>query len=374
MIAAPQATTMNRCHAKTSCARLVVTILSVSLLGTTAAGRTQLKNICRIKGQEENVLRGQGLVVGLNGTGEAGDGQTMRAIARAMEIMGSPMAVNSRQGGLDELKKIKNAALVWVEATVPATGARRGDKLTCYVMALNGKSLEGGRLAFAALQGPNTQDKRVYALCKGQVTVDNPEVPTVGVISGGCQMEADIFTPFFKDGYITLVLDSNHADFYTANVIAETINSQYQESLNYSRSGGRSIEEDLCQARDATNIQVRIPEAFRNDPVGFAAEILDTKLYEHEPEARVVINPRAGSIVISGDVEIGDVIVSHKNVVVEATASPQFTPIDVDQANDPKLKALVDQLNSLKVPTADIIDIIRGIDRNGKMHARLIIE
>ena len=31
-----------------------------------------------------------------------------------------------------------------------------------------------------------------------------------------------------------------------------------------------------------------------------------------------MINPRAGSIVISGDVEIGDVVVSHKNIVVEA--------------------------------------------------------
>ena len=33
----------------------------------------------------------------------------------------------------------------------------------------------------------------------------------------------------------------------------------------------------------------------------------------------MVINPRAGSIVISGDVEIGDVVVSHKNIVIEAS-------------------------------------------------------
>ena len=44
-----------------------------------------------MKGQEENVLRGMGLVVGLNGTGEANDRPTMRAIARAMEIMGNPV-------------------------------------------------------------------------------------------------------------------------------------------------------------------------------------------------------------------------------------------------------------------------------------------
>jgi flagellar P-ring protein precursor FlgI len=352
----------------------VVTICLAAMLSTSATARTQLKNICRVKGQEENVLRGLGLVVGLNGTGEAGDGPTMRAIARAMEIMGSPLALAGEQGGLEELKKIKNAALVVVTATIPPTGARRGDKLNCYVMALNGKSLAGGRLAFASLQGPNTLDKRVYALCQGQVTVDNPDIPTVGVVQGGCQMEADVFTPFYKDGFITLILDSNHANFQTADLIAETINGQYRESLNYSNDSGSANEEDLCQAMDATNVRVRIPEVYRNDPVSFAANILDTKLYEHEPEARVVINPRAGSIVISGDVEIGDVIVTHKNVVVEATTVPQFTGIDVDKTNEPKLKALVDQLNLLKVPTQDMIEIIRGIDRNGKLHARLIIE
>ena len=97
----------------------------------------------------------------------------MRAIARAMEIMGNPvanrgdsyLAATSQVGGFDELKKIKNVALVMVEATVPATGARRGDQVDCIVSAINGKSLDGGRLAFASLQGPNTQDQRVYALC-----------------------------------------------------------------------------------------------------------------------------------------------------------------------------------------------------------------
>jgi len=335
-----------------------------------AVARTQLKNICRLKGQEENVLRGLGLVVGLNGTGEPNDPPTMRAIAQAMRIMG-----DGEQGSLEELKKIKNVAMVMVTATVPATGARRGDQVDCYVSAFNGKSLAGGRLAFASLLGPNTNDPRVYGLCAGQVVVDNPEQPMVGVVIGGCQLEADIFTPFYsEDGYITLILDRNHANFQTAALIAETINSQYRESLNYSEDDTSAPEEDLCHARNAANIRVRIPEVYRNDPVGFASDVLDIKLYEHEPESRVVINPRAGSIVISGEVEIGDVVVSHKNVVVEAVAVETFTALDVDKSNEPKLKQLVDQLNSLKVPTVDMIEIIRGIDRNGKLHGRLIID
>ena len=33
--------------------------------------------------------------------------------------------------------------------------------------------------------------------------------------------------------------------------------------------------------------------------------------------ARVVINERTGSVVISGDVEIGSVAITHKNLVIE---------------------------------------------------------
>ena len=180
-------------------------------------------------------------------------------------------------------------------------------------------------------------------------------------------------TPF-TSGYITLILDRNHANFQTAALVAETINSQYRESLSYADEGHAKEEEDLCQAHDAANIRVRIPEVYRNDPVGFASDVLDIKLYEHEPESRVVVNPRAGSIVIGGDVEIGDVVVSHKNIVVEAVVTESFRAIDVDKSNDPKLQELVNQLNALKVPTIDMIEIIRGIDRNGKLHGRLIID
>jgi flagellar P-ring protein precursor FlgI len=342
------------------------------LLSSTADATTRLKNICRVKGQEENVLRGQGLVVGLNGTGEANDPMTMRAIARAMEIMGNPLAMNGQQTALTELRRMKNVAMVWVEATVPATGARRGDRIDCYVSALNGKSLEGGRLAFAALQGPNTQDRTVYALCQGQLSIDNPEHPTVAVVHGGCQMEADLFTPFVnREGYFTLVLDKNHASFLTANDIADAIGSR----LGLSTTESASIQGGgMVRAIDASNIIVRIPEADAQDPVALVALILETPIGEPEPEARVTINQQAGTIVISGDVEIGDVIVSHKNVTVETVPIPAFAAIDADESNKPKLDQLVKQLNALHVSTADMIEIIQGIDRNGKLHGRLIVD
>ncbi|OHB65926.1 MAG: hypothetical protein A2V70_03030 [Planctomycetes bacterium RBG_13_63_9] len=90
-----------------------------------------------------------------------------------------------------------------------------------------------------------------------------------------------------------------------------------------------------------------------------------------------MINERAGSIVIGGEVEIGAVVVSHKNVVIEtgaAAAAERFVPIDAQETSAAKLKALVEALNAVQVPTEDIIDIIKGLDRDGKLHGRLIIE
>jgi flagellar P-ring protein FlgI len=348
-----------------ACLTLLAMQLTLTHVGTVEA-RSVLRNICRVKGQEENVLRGLGLVVGLNGTGEANDPQTMRALARAMEILGNPIPQFGMPGAatFDELKKSKNISLVWVTARVPATGARRGDKLDCEVSAINGKSLVGGRLAFSALQGPNVQDRRVYALAEGLIHVSQEELPLVGSIAGGCQMEEDVFTPFVQDNYVTLILDKNHANFQTVSEIVTAIRQTHYQN-----------DDTGVQALNASNIVVRIPDVYREDPVEFVSILLELQVYNPEPESRVVINQRTGSIVIDGDVQIGDVVISHRNIVIEAAQpTPQFVAVDQLQQQSAKLQSLVDALNALKVPNADAIEIIKGIDRSGKLHARLIID
>ena len=337
---------------------------------------TQLKNICRIKGQEENELRGLGLVIGLNGTGEAGDGQTMRALARAMEIMGSPLAINGQGGqrAIEELRSVKNAALVMVSATVPATGARRVDKLDCFVSAINGKSLEGGRLAFASLMGPNINDERVYGLCQGQVVVENIDQPMVGVIHAGCQMEADVFTKFYKadEGTITLVLEKNHANFQTARDISNRLQEKFWPDAD--ERDVKPGDPHVVEALDAANIKIKIPPHYLAYPVDFAAAVLEVPIQQPEPEARVTINPRAGSVVISGNVEIGEVAVTHRNIVIESTVGPAFQGLSTETPDLPKLQTMLTQLEALKVSTDDMIEIIRGIEKTGKLHGRLIIE
>ena len=360
----------------------LVTILTLTtLLGSDAfgAGRLMLRNICRVKGQEENTLRGLGLVVGLNGTGEAGDLQTMRALSSMMEIMGSPVSTTGRTDAksLEDLKKFKNAALVMVSATVPATGARRGSKIDCFVTALNGKSLEGGRLAFASLQGPNTQDHHVYALCEGQLVVDNSDLPTVARVHKGCQMQEDVITPFEKDGFITLILDESHADFVVASAIGDEIRQKYRSFVDLDATADEDDElARLAQVVDASTIRVKIPDIYADDPVLWVAELMEVPVYSADPEARVVVNPRSETVVISGDVVIGDVIVTHRNLTVEVSnvASVDFRKVGEGVSSAAKLDDLVAALKNLEVPAGDIIEIIKGIERNGKLHGKLIYD
>lgn len=106
-----------------------------------------LRDICRLKGQEENVLQGQGLVVGLKGTGDGSLKPTMRALARSLQLMGGQIATDL-QGRLVEkdIDQTKNVALVFVTATIPASGAQPGDKLPCTISAINAKASKEGCL------------------------------------------------------------------------------------------------------------------------------------------------------------------------------------------------------------------------------------
>jgi flagellar P-ring protein FlgI len=351
--------------------RSVVAIVAMAGVLTATApaeARTLLKTICRVKGQEENTLQGLGIVVGLKGTGDGGTSLPMlRALSQTMQYLGSPAGKN----GPVELKDTKNVALVFVTATVPAQGARQGDKLDCSVSSVgSAKSLAGGRLIMTYLVGPgDPKNPRVYASAEGQITLDSPTQTTSGRIYGGCRLEEDFFNVFVKDGKLTLVLDRHHADFQVAAEIADLINKAPYNVQSANTTAARAI--------DPCNIEVSVPKQYLNDPVEFVSQVLGTTVPDPPTGARVVINERAGSIVISGDAEIGPVVVTHKNIVVEAGAATStaahFVPLD-SRNESPMLKSLVESLGALHVPTEDVIEIIKGLQRNGKLNAQLIIE
>lgn len=344
----------------------LATIFACCFAPLPADARTILKSICRLKGQEENTLQGLGIVVGLKGTGDGSSFlPTLRSLEKVMKVMGEPLGRKS----LDEIKDTKNVALVTVTAVIPASGARQGDKINCVVSSIgSAKSLVGGRLFLTPLVGADRTNPRVYAFAEGPITLDDPSITNSGRVFEGCRLEEEFFNAFIKDRKITLVLDKNHADFQVAQDVAELINSQ----LSIQNNGS-----PLARAVNQVNIEVFIPQQYREDPVLFVSQVLSLPILEPQSAPRVVINERAGSIVISGDVEIGAAVVSHKNIVVEtgnATTARPFVPVNPAEPNAPKLKALVETLNALHVATPDIIDIIKGLDRNGRLYAQLIIE
>lgn len=369
-------------------ARSVLTLLAalaICVLASPAQAQIRLKNICWVKGQESNTLHGLGLVVGLQGTGDGGNFlPTIRSLATAMQLMGSEIG----KGGAAELKDARNVALVSVTATVPGAGARQGDQIDCFVSSIGAaKSLAGGRLFLTALMGPQAEGMRIYGFAEGQLHIDDPKINTNASIHGGCRLEEDFLNVFTKDNKITLVINEHHADFEVAQEIAELINSNWYDTsrtgaLRRGHGAGRLMSFAdhsgvIAKAVNQKFVEVAIPPAYRDQPVGFVSEVLGMTLAEPQTTARVVVNERAGSIVISADVEIGSVVVSHKNIVVETgdnLPAERFVGVDPGEVQGAKLKALVAALNAVKVPTADIIQIIKDIDRNGKLHGQLIVE
>ncbi|MBN2023105.1 MAG: flagellar basal body P-ring protein FlgI [Pirellulales bacterium] len=348
----------------------IVAVLVLLAAATPAWGQIRLASICRVKGQEERVLQGQGLVIGLPGTGDGNLPSTQQSIRQLLDRMGNP--VGSR--GPAELKDFKNVALVVVTATIPAAGARQGDKIDCVVSSPgSAKSLKGGRLLPTALTGPGQPPNLpVYAFAQGSIELDDPKIETTGRIYGGCRLEEDFFNPYIKDDKITLVLNEDHSGFGAAQTVAERINGWFENEQV--RRG------DLAKAIDQTNIEVNIPSHHRDNPVMFLSDILELEIYEPQAPAQVTINERAGSIVITADVEIGAVVVTHKNFVIEVgpaagqVPGAQFVPLDPAQTQTAKLESLLAALKAVHAPTEDVIDIIKGLARSKKLHAKLVIE
>lgn len=342
----------------------------------------RVRDICRIKGQEENTLQGEGLVIGLKGTGDS-DPATLRLMAKIMERVGNPLSPTLKaQSPLDELKNVKNAARVMVTATIPAEGVRQGEQVTCTVSALSAKSLQGGILLMTSLLGPNRTDDRIFATAQGPLTLPDSGHPTVAVVHDGCRLEIDVATKFDDGDYVTLVIDRHHAGFPAAYEIQEALNSQggkrrLAEGTAGPVAGRRADSENIAEARDALNVEVRIPEFYTKHRVEFINLLLDTQITLSSP-TRVVINERNGVIIVGDNVSIGRVAVSHKNITVHIGDDTGRGPLFVvDQSADSsttRLKALVDALNALKVDPQSIIDIIKSLERSGNLFGQLIVE
>jgi flagellar P-ring protein precursor FlgI len=351
------------------------TLLVVVLCGVLGLARraqaVKIADITRIDGQRSNTLTGLGLVYGLKGTGDGGDFMpAIKPLVSMLRKFNDPAAIT-------ELSKVQNVAVVSLTATIPKNGVRAGDKIDLYVTSIGAAaSLHGGRLFICPMQGP-IPDGGVFAMSEGPVTVEDPSTPTVGLVKGGCVMEVDLQQKYIDRGQFKLVLEDPAASWTTASMIARTINGAESEN-----------GEAIAFANDPKEVVVNIPPAERERPDSFISRIQQLAIPMVATEARVQINERTGTLIVTGDVEISPVVISHKGLTITTINPPpqptartpvvnsrNTVPLDtVSGGQNAKLQDLVNALEQLKVPVEDRIIIVKELYKTGKLHAKLITE
>ena len=343
----------------------------LTILAPRDARAVKVADITRLSGQRPNVLTGLGLVVGLKGTGDGGDYlPAIKPLASLLSKFADPTSVQ-------ELGNVDNVALVLLSAKVPSNGVRDGDQIDVYVMSQGAaKSLKGGRLFVTPMTGP-IPDSGIFAMAEGAVEIEDPSTPTVGLVKAGAVMEADMPSQVIDpNGRFTLILQDPAADWTTASTIAKTINE-----------AEAADGEVLAVAIDPKNIVVTIPSSERARPDSFISRVRQLPVPLLPTEARVQINERTGTLIVTGDVEISPVVISHKGLTI-TTIEPQpvpsqrapvlktkdVIPVSTTGRGGAKLQDLVNALEQLKVPASDRITIVKELYKTGMLHAKLIVE
>jgi flagellar P-ring protein precursor FlgI len=181
-------------------------------------------------------------------------------------------------------------------------------------------------------------------------------------------------------GYIQLVVNQANASWTTTNNLAALINGLVSPD-----------GPEVARAVDAKNVFIRVPDYERANPASFIANIMEAYIDGSQVTgaARVVINERTGTIVMSGDVEISPTIVSHdgltitmlKPAPVEDDGNPkpqivteEFLSLDPANRGGARLADLLAAFNQLKVPAEDRITIVKQMHDAGQLHAELVIQ
>jgi flagellar P-ring protein precursor FlgI len=364
---------------------IAAAVVSTAVMAAANENAIRVKDLGRIQGWRDNALVGYGLVTGLAGTG---DSPSNRATRQAMSNMLSQF---SQSIPADQLQS-RNVAVVMVTASLPVL-AREGDTLDVTVTSSgDARSLVGGALLMTPLRAANG---RTYALAQGPLAVGgyrydaNGNVvqknhPTVGSVPGGATVEVGMPRAATEPTQVTFVLGS--PDYTTAMRVATAIN--------------QTVGDSVAEARDASGIEIRIPDADRARPVNFLARV-ENVWVEPDRRAKVVINERTGTVVAGGDVRIQRVAVSHGDLKVSIatetsvsqptviggapggvrTAVVSNSQVDVIEGQGAGFVAggntvadLVQALARMRTNTRDIISILRAVKAAGALHAELVIQ
>ena len=321
-----------------------------------------------MQGIRNNQLVGYGLVAGLDGTGD----QTTQTPFTTQSIINMLAQLGTTLPTTQSLQ-LKNVAAVMVTANLPPF-ARIGQQIDVTVSSMgNAKSLRGGTLLMTPLKGADGQS---YAMAQGNILVGGAGAAAGGAkvtvnhllagrIAGGATVEREVATTLGQGAFINYQMSA--ADFGTTQRVVDVIN--------------REMGAGTAQAVDGRQIKVRAPEE-ADSRVAFMGRIENLEVRPMQTMAKVIVNPRTGSIVMNQMVSIDACAVAHGNLSVVINSEPnQPTDIQVKQDGGAlmALKAgvnladVVKALNALGANPQDLLAILQAMKAVGALHADLEI-
>jgi flagellar P-ring protein precursor FlgI len=358
----------------------------------TAAHADRIKDLTSMAAMRGNQLIGYGLIVGLQGTG---DGSDLSFTTQSMKTLLNRMGVNQENplsdfeaassGGKIDLK---NVAAVMVTADLPGM-AKPGQRIDINVAAIGkATSLRGGSLLLTSLRGV---DGQTYAIAQGSLTamgVDSGAagsrvsvgVTTSARIPSGATVEKAVDNPFDKAD--SVLLNLRESDFTTASSIIQAINAKFGA--------------DVATAIDGVSIAVRAPMD-SSQRVAFMSMIENIDVQPGEPPARVVVNARTGTVVISRNVRVFAAAVTHGTISVSVAATNEVSQpgalstgttqavqnadIKVSEPNKPMflfqpgvdLRQIVDAVNQVGATPSALIAILEALKSSGSLRAELLV-
>jgi len=367
--------------------RLALTALAaLTVFGAAAPVHAErIKDIAMVAGVRTNQLVGYGLVVGLNGTGDQTTMApfTMQSVENLLQRFGVTIPPNTNP-------MINNVAAVTITAELPPF-VKPGQTIDVTVASIgDAQSLRGGNLLLSALRGA---DGEVYAMAQGNVLISgfgvqgkdgskmSLNVPSSGRIPNGATVERAVPVHFTGDAHI--VLNLNTPDFTTAARVAAGIN--------------KVLGEDTAEALDAVSVRVKAPQS-ADQRTAFIAMLEDIQVDPGEAPARVIINSRTGTVVISSQVRVSAAAVAHGSLSVTiterqdvsqpnpfsqtgTTVTTQRSTIDVKQSDahmfvfqaGVNLDEIVRAVNEVGAAPSDLVAILEALREAGALRAQLIV-
>ncbi|NCW79086.1 MAG: flagellar basal body P-ring protein FlgI [Oxalobacteraceae bacterium] len=368
-----------------------ITMLALCVCGPAQADR--VKDLASVAAVRTNQLVGYGIVVGLQGTGDGAQVaftvQTVRSMLVKMGVgLDGPLSDFERAAAAAGRMDVQNVAAVMVTAELPGM-AKPGQRIDVNVGTLGkASSLRGGTLILTSLRGV---DGEVYALAQGLVTTTGIDanaagskvaigVPTSARIPNGATVERMVDTPFDKSD--TVVMNVRDQDFTTTTAIVDAVN--------------KTFGAETAKALDGVSLSVRAPTDM-SKRVAFMSMIENLDVVPGEAPAKVVVNSRTGTVVISRNVKVTAAAVSHGTISVAIaatnevsqpnafaqgqTAGVQNANIAVSEPNKPMflfqagvdLRQIVDAINQVGASPSALIAILEALKSSGSLRAELVV-